>query len=72
MGVGPMTVNATAAKIVTAMQTLYHVGVNRTLVTEQLVEAFSYQISTLAGQPLSLQAQHNWFKQLQDAQLQNR
>ncbi|XP_047193227.1 glucosylceramide transporter ABCA12 isoform X2 [Scophthalmus maximus] len=71
MGVGPMTVNATAAKIVTAMQTLYHVGVNRTLVTEQLVEAFSYQISTLAGQPLSLQAQHNWFKQLQDAQLQN-
>nr|XP_019945693.1 PREDICTED: ATP-binding cassette sub-family A member 12 [Paralichthys olivaceus] len=71
MGVGPTTVNATAARIAETMQALYHVIVNQSLVTEQLISAFSKQLSTLAGQPLSPQAQLYWNKQLQDIQLQN-
>ncbi|XP_040913792.1 ATP-binding cassette sub-family A member 12 [Toxotes jaculatrix] len=71
MGVGPMTVSATAARIVKAIQSLYQVDVNQTRVTEQLIVAFSSQFSMLAGQPLSPEAQLYWYKQLQDMQLQN-
>lgn len=72
MDVGPMTVSATAARIVKTVQSLYQVSVNQTLVTEQLITAFCSQFSTLAGQPLSPEAKLYWYKQLQDMQLQNR
>ncbi|XP_033473300.2 uncharacterized protein abca12 [Epinephelus lanceolatus] len=71
MGVGPMTVSATAARIVRSIQSLYQVNINSTLVTGQLIEAFISQLSVLAGQPLSHEAQLHWFKQLQNMQLQN-
>ncbi len=72
MGVGPMTVSATAARIVKTVRSLYQVSINRTLVTEQLIMAFSRQLSMLVGQPLSPEAELYWYKQLQDMQLQNR
>ncbi|XP_049449720.1 glucosylceramide transporter ABCA12 isoform X5 [Epinephelus fuscoguttatus] len=71
MGVGPMTVSATAARIVRSIQSLYQVNINSTLVTGQLIEAFISQLSVLAGQPLSHEAQLHWFKQLQNMQLQS-
>ncbi|XP_034429942.1 ATP-binding cassette sub-family A member 12 isoform X2 [Hippoglossus hippoglossus] len=71
MGVGPTTVNATAARIAETMQALYHVIVNQSLVTEQLISAFSMQLGMLAGRPLSPEAQLYWNRQLQDIQLQN-
>uniref|UniRef100_UPI003AAEC31A uncharacterized protein abca12 n=1 Tax=Centroberyx gerrardi TaxID=166262 RepID=UPI003AAEC31A len=70
MGVGPASASATAAKIVAAVQSLYQVNVNRSLVTEQLIMVFSSQLSMLAGQPLSPEAQLHWYKQFQDMQLQ--
>lgn len=72
MGVGPMTVSATAARIVKTVQSLYQVSINHTLVTEQLIKTFSRQFLMLAGQPLSPQAELHWYQQLQDMQLQNR
>ncbi|XP_042350102.1 glucosylceramide transporter ABCA12 [Plectropomus leopardus] len=71
MGVGPMTVSATAARIVRSIQSLYQVNINSTLVTAQLIEAFFSQLSELAGQPLSPEAQLHWYNQLQDMQMQN-
>ncbi|KAL7385147.1 hypothetical protein ABVT39_016568 [Epinephelus coioides] len=71
MGVGPMTVSATAARIVRSIQSLYQVNINSTLATGHLIEAFISQLSVLAGQPLSHEAQLHWFKQLQNMQLQN-
>ncbi|KAL7385149.1 hypothetical protein ABVT39_016568 [Epinephelus coioides] len=71
MGVGPMTVSATAARIVRSIQSLYQVNINSTLVTGQLIEAFISQLSVLAGQPLSHEAQLHWFEQLQNMHLQN-
>lgn len=72
MGVGPMAVSDAAARIVSTVQSLYQVSVNQTLVTEQLIRAFSNQLSMLASQPLSPEAQLYLNKQLQDMQLQNR
>ena len=72
MGVGRMEVNATAARMAETMQALYHVIVNQSLVTEQLISAFSKQLGMLAGRPLSPEAQLYWNRQLQDVQLQNR
>ncbi|XP_044222425.1 glucosylceramide transporter ABCA12 [Thunnus albacares] len=69
--VGPMTASAAAAKIVKSVQSLYQAYINRTLVTEQLIMAFSSQFTALAGQPLSPEAQLHWYMQLQDMQLQN-
>ncbi|XP_044072836.1 LOW QUALITY PROTEIN: glucosylceramide transporter ABCA12 [Siniperca chuatsi] len=71
MGVGPITVSATAARIVKTLQSLYKVNINCTLVTEELIMAFARQLSMLAGQPLSPEAQLHWYKQLQDMQLKN-
>nr|XP_046260291.1 glucosylceramide transporter ABCA12 [Scatophagus argus] len=71
MGVGPMTVNATAARIVEAVQSLYQVSINHTLVTQQLIMTFSSQLYVLTGQPLSPEAQLHWYSQLQNMQLQN-
>ncbi|XP_053295252.1 uncharacterized protein abca12 isoform X4 [Pleuronectes platessa] len=71
MGVGPTAVNASAARIAETMQALYHVIVNQSLVTEQLISAFSEQLGMLAGRPLSPEAQLHWNMQLQDVQLQN-
>ncbi|XP_070770245.1 uncharacterized protein abca12 [Enoplosus armatus] len=71
MGVGPMTVSATAARIAKTLQSLYQVNINRAHVTEQLIMAFASQLSLLAGQPLSPEAQLHWYKQLQVMQLQN-
>lgn len=72
MGVGPMTVNATADRIVKAVQFLYQASMNRTLVALQLFMNFSSQFSNLTGQPLSPEAQLHWYQQLQNVQLQNR
>jgi len=72
LGVGPMTVNATSAWIVRTVQSLYQVSMNSTFVMEQLSETFFSQLSQLASQPLSPEAQRHWYKQLQDMQLQNR
>uniref|UniRef100_A0A3Q1H078 ABC transporter domain-containing protein n=1 Tax=Anabas testudineus TaxID=64144 RepID=A0A3Q1H078_ANATE len=72
MGVGPMTVSDAAARIVSSVQCLYQVNVNRTLVTEQLIWAFSNHLSMLASEPLSPEAQLYWNNQLQDMQWQNR
>lgn len=72
MSVGPMTVSTTAARIVMAVQSLYQVNINSTLATEQLSSSFFSQLSQLAGQPLSPEAQVYWYKQLQDMQWQNR
>uniref|UniRef100_A0A7N6BK81 ABC transporter domain-containing protein n=1 Tax=Anabas testudineus TaxID=64144 RepID=A0A7N6BK81_ANATE len=71
MGVGPMTVSDAAARIVSSVQCLYQVNVNRTLVTEQLIWAFSNHLSMLASEPLSPEAQLYWNNQLQDMQWQN-
>ncbi|XP_035859765.1 uncharacterized protein abca12 isoform X1 [Sander lucioperca] len=71
MSVGPMTVSTTAARIVMAVQSLYQVNINSTLATEQLSSSFFSQLSQLAGQPLSPEAQVYWYKQLQDMQWQN-
>ncbi|XP_031714357.1 ATP-binding cassette sub-family A member 12 [Anarrhichthys ocellatus] len=71
MGVGPMTVSATSARIVRTVQSLYQVNINSALVTEQLFAALYSQLSKLAGQPLSPEAQLHWYKQLQDMQLQD-
>uniref|UniRef100_A0A3Q3MYZ7 ATP-binding cassette, sub-family A (ABC1), member 12 n=2 Tax=Mastacembelus armatus TaxID=205130 RepID=A0A3Q3MYZ7_9TELE len=71
MDVEAMTVKATAARIVTTIESLYQVIVNQTLVIDQLVKAFSNQLSVLTGQPLTPEAQLYWHKQLQDLQLQN-
>ncbi|XP_070831676.1 uncharacterized protein abca12 [Chaetodon trifascialis] len=71
MNVGPMTVNATAARIVKAVQSYYQVSMNRTLVTQQLIMTFCNQLSMLAGQPLNPEAQLHWYNQLQHMQLQN-
>lgn len=72
VGVGPMAVNATAARIVKTIQSVYQVSANGTLVIQQLIMTFSSQISVLAGQPLSPEAQLHWYNQLQNMQLQNR
>lgn len=72
MGLGPVTVGDTAASIVKTLQSLYQVSINRTLVAEQLIMALSSQLSVLAAQPLSPEAQLYLYKQLQDMQLQNR
>ncbi|KAM7380664.1 hypothetical protein PAMP_003942 [Pampus punctatissimus] len=71
MNVDPMTASATAAKLVTSVQSLYQVFINRTLVTEQLIMAFSSQLTALTHQPLSPEAHLYWYKQLQVMQLQN-
>ncbi|XP_071316090.1 ATP-binding cassette sub-family A member 13 [Trachinotus anak] len=71
MGVRPMTVSATAARIVTTIQSLYQANVNTTRVTEQLIMTVSSQLSMLADLSLSHEVQHYWYKQLQDMQLQN-
>ncbi|XP_068590097.1 glucosylceramide transporter ABCA12 [Cebidichthys violaceus] len=68
MGVGPMTVSATSARIVRTVQSLYQVNINSTLVAEQLFTALYSQLSKLAGQPLSPEAQLHWYKQRQDIQ----
>lgn len=72
MGVGPMTVNATATRIVRNIQSLYQVSVNRTLVTYQLIKTFSDLLLNLTGQPLSTEATLHWYNQLQIMQLQCR
>ncbi|TDH06959.1 hypothetical protein EPR50_G00119390 [Perca flavescens] len=71
MGVGPMTVSTTAARIAMAVKSLYQVNINSTLATEQLSSSFFSQLSQLAGQPLSPEAQLYWYKQLQDIQWKN-
>lgn len=71
MDVGPMTVSAAAARIVSTVQALYQVNDNRTLVINQLIMTFSSQISILTDQPLSPEAQQHLYMQLQDMQLQS-
>ena len=47
MGVGPMTVNATAASIVTIVQSFYQASINHTLVIQRLIMTISNQFSVL-------------------------
>lgn len=55
-----MTLNATAARIVNAIQSVYQVGTNQSLVTYHLVMTVYDQISQLLGQPLRTKAQLHW------------
>ncbi|KAG7503728.1 ATP-binding cassette sub-family A member 12 [Solea senegalensis] len=71
MGVEPMTANATAARIVKIIWSMYQVTLNQTHVTEELIMAVSDRLSILAGWPLNPEVQHYWYKQLQGVQLQN-
>ncbi|XP_061579710.1 glucosylceramide transporter ABCA12 [Cololabis saira] len=71
MGVGPMSVSDAAGRIVKTVQSLYEVSINRTMVMQEFIMTFSSLFSELTGQTLSLEAQMNWYKQLQDMQLQN-
>lgn len=68
----PISVSAAAGSIVEAIQLLYEVNINYTLVIQQYITTFSNQLNVLTGQPLSLEAQSYWYKQLLDMQLQNR
>ncbi|KAK2839662.1 hypothetical protein Q5P01_013402 [Channa striata] len=70
-GAGPVTVKATAVRIVNTLQSVYQAGVNQTLVTEKLIWAFANQLTVLASQPLSPEAELYWKNQLQDMQLDN-
>lgn len=72
MGVGPMTVNATAARIVKIVQSFYQASINHTLVTQRLIMIFSNQFSVLMSQPLNPEAQRHWYNQLQSLYLENR
>lgn len=69
---GSISANATAARIVKTVQSLYHVNINQSAVIEQFIYTFSSQLDMLAGQPLSPEAQLYWYWQLQNMQLQNR
>ncbi|KAK1903421.1 ATP-binding cassette sub-family A member 12, partial [Dissostichus eleginoides] len=71
MGVGPMTVSATAARIVKSVQSLYHANMNSSIVSQQLIMVIVSQLSGLTGQSLSPEAELYWYKQLQDVQLLN-
>ncbi|XP_035533108.1 ATP-binding cassette sub-family A member 12 [Morone saxatilis] len=71
MDVGPVTVNATAARLVKIVHSIYQVIINRTVVTEHLIMTLTSQLCALTDQPLSPEAQHQWYNQLQDMQLQN-
>ncbi|XP_074551456.1 uncharacterized protein LOC141808680 [Halichoeres trimaculatus] len=71
IGARPMMVNATAARIVRTLQSVYQVSINRTFVARKLIMAFSNQLSMLTGHPLSPEAQKHWIKQLQEMELQN-
>lgn len=72
MGVGPMALNATAARIVEAVRSIYQASLYQSHVTEQLVTNISSQLVLLSGRPLSHEAQLHWLQQLQKLQLQNR
>lgn len=69
---GPLTGNATAARIVKIVQSFYQASINHTLVTQRLIMNFSSLFSVLMGQPLSPGAQHHWYKQLQSLYVENR
>lgn len=72
MGVGPMALNATAARMVGALQAVYRVSLDQSLAMEHLIMNISSQFFLLSGQPLSQEAQLHWIQQLQMLQLQNR
>lgn len=72
MGVGPMTVNTTAARIVAIVQSFYQAGINQTYVTQSLIMTFCNQFSLLMGQPLNHEAQLNWYNQLRRLNLESR
>lgn len=72
MGVEPMALNATAARITEAVRSIYQVSLYQHYVTELLVMNISNQLFLLSGRPLSHEAQIYWVQQLQRLQLQNR
>lgn len=55
-----MTLNATAARIVNAIQSVYQVSTNQSVMTYQLFMTVYGQISQLLGQPLSTKAPMHW------------
>lgn len=69
---GPLTGNATAARIVKIVQSFYQASINHTLVAQRLIRTFSSLFSVWMGQPLSPGAQHHWYKQLQSLNVENR
>lgn len=72
MSVGPMTVNATAARIVKTVQSFYETSINHTLVTRRLIMTFSNQFSVMLAQSLNPEAQRHWCNQLQSLYLESR
>lgn len=71
-GAGPVALNATAARMVEALQAVYRVSLNQYRIVEQLVMNISSQLYQLSGRPVSYEAQLHWLQQLQRLQLQNR
>ncbi|KAJ0005860.1 hypothetical protein NQD34_015754 [Periophthalmus magnuspinnatus] len=68
---GPMSIDAAAARIVKSVRAIYETDVTQSHVTEQFIEAFYSQLSTLVSRPLSDQAKLNLHKQLQALQTQS-
>ncbi|CAN9497876.1 unnamed protein product [Ophioblennius macclurei] len=68
---GPTSVNATADRIVEIARCLYEADVNQTLLMEQLFMTLYGQISSLADNPLSPEAEQHFYDSLQNMQLQN-
>ncbi|CAL8266921.1 unnamed protein product [Lota lota] len=64
----PGTANVTAAKIAASMRSLYHAFINSSRVSEQLIIALGKELSDL--QPLSSEAQAQWYQHFQDMLLQ--
>ncbi|XP_068185436.1 glucosylceramide transporter ABCA12 [Antennarius striatus] len=68
---GPMTVNATVARVVNIVQTVYQITISSVLVTQQLVMNFSNEVNVLTGWPLSPEAQLHFSNMIWHIMLQN-
>lgn len=72
MGVEPTTVNATAARIMVALQSLCQAALSQTQGTKNLIRTVSEGLFLMTGQRVSPEVEHHWYKQLQEAQLHQR
>ncbi|XP_068602787.1 glucosylceramide transporter ABCA12 [Brachionichthys hirsutus] len=69
--VGPVTANATVARVVSMVHTVFQITINSTRVTQQLVMSFSNEVNVLTGWPLSPEAQLCFTNMIQHILLQN-
>uniref|UniRef100_A0A3P8W266 ATP binding cassette subfamily A member 12 n=1 Tax=Cynoglossus semilaevis TaxID=244447 RepID=A0A3P8W266_CYNSE len=66
MGVEPTTVNATAARIMVALQSLCQAALSQTQGTKNLIRTVSEGLFLMTGQRVSPEVEHHWYKQLQE------